>query len=403
MQVTEIILIFAANLIFYLMGRRKSFEKEPVTIRFKELANGNKSIYLDIYRDGKRYYEFLKLYLVPEVGRTKKEARKKNSETMATVNIIKAERVLEIKNGISGITTHKGKMLLVDWIEKYKELKMKTSRAPGNTANHLECTKRQLLRYKGDSIRLKDIDKKFCQGFLEHLNTTKTSTGKPLSNNTKVLYYRYFDEILRKAVKEGIISHDPFAEIDKNEKPKIPESRRVYLDLDEVKRLAVTDCPSQAVKRAFMFSCFCGLRISDIRRLKWSDITDGRNEDGKVFHHLSIVQKKTNRMVSYNLSEEAMKWLPEKCGTDTIFSGLKPNTISNNIKKWVEAAGINKPITFHCARHTFGTMMLTLGADLYTTSKLMGHTKIATTEIYAKIVDKKKDEAMGLIDKFFDK
>lgn len=54
-------------------------------------------------------------------------------------------------------------------------------------------------------------------------------------------------------------------------------------------------------------------------------------------------------------------------------------------------------------RHTFGTMMITLGADLYTTSKLMGHSRITTTEIYAKIVDKKKDEAMGLIDKFFDK
>lgn len=55
------------------------------------------------------------------------------------------------------------------------------------------------------------------------------------------------------------------------------------------------------------------------------------------------------------------------------------------------------------SRHTFATMMLTLGADIYTTSKLLGHTDIATTEIYAKIIDKKKDEAVGLIDKFFDK
>ena len=53
------------------MGRKKTIEKEPVTIRFKELANGNKSVYLDIYKDGKRTYEFLKLYIVPEVGRAK--------------------------------------------------------------------------------------------------------------------------------------------------------------------------------------------------------------------------------------------------------------------------------------------------------------------------------------------
>ena len=72
-------------------------------------------------------------------------------------------------------------------------------------------------------------------------------------------------------------------------------------------------------------------------------------------------------------------------------------------KEWAKAAGIKKNISFHTARHTFATMMLTLGADIYTTSKLLGHSRISTTEIYAKIVDKKKDEAMGLIDKFFDK
>lgn len=74
-----------------------------------------------------------------------------------------------------------------------------------------------------------------------------------------------------------------------------------------------------------------------------------------------------------------------------------------HLTAWALKAGIKKHVTFHTARHTFGTMMITLGADLYTTSKLMGHSRISTTEIYAKIVDKKKDEAMGLIDKFFDK
>lgn len=65
--------------------------------------------------------------------------------------------------------------------------------------------------------------------------------------------------------------------------------------------------------------------------------------------------------------------------------------------------GITKQISFHTARHTFATMMLTLGADIYTTSKLLGHFRISTTEIYAKIIDKKKDKAMNLIDKYFDK
>lgn len=91
------------------MGRKKTIEKEPVTIRFKELANGNQSIYLDIYQDGKRKYEFLKLYLVPEKGRDRTEARRKNAETMAVVNVIKAQRVLDIKNGLAGLETKKAK------------------------------------------------------------------------------------------------------------------------------------------------------------------------------------------------------------------------------------------------------------------------------------------------------
>ena len=87
-----------------------------------------------------------------------------------------------------------------------------------------------------------------------------------------------------------------------------------------------------------------------------------------------------------------------------VFPDLKSlHTINRHLAAWVLKAGIKKHVTFHTARHTFGTMMITLGADLYTTSKLMGHSRISTTEIYAKIVDKKKDEAMGLIDKFFDK
>lgn len=76
---------------------------------------------------------------------------------------------------------------------------------------------------------------------------------------------------------------------------------------------------------------------------------------------------------------------------------------NNQIRKWAESVGITKQISFHTTRHTFATMMLILGADIYTTSKLLGHSRISTTEIYAKIIDKKKDEAMNLIDKYFDK
>ena len=72
------------------------------------------------------------------------------------------------------------------------------------------------------------------------------------------------------------------------------------------------------------------------------------------------------------------------------------------MKAWAALAGIKKNVTFHVARHTFGTMELTAGADLYTTSKLLGHTNVKTTQIYAKIVDKKKTEAVNLVSNLFD-
>ena len=87
---------------------------------------------------------------------------------------------------------------------------------------------------------------------------------------------------------------------------------------------------------------------------------------------------------------------------DTVFHRLPDNSpMSKILQEWVESVGINKRVTFHVSRHTFATMMLTLGADLYTVSKLLGHTSVKTTQIYAKIVNKKRDDAIGLIDKEF--
>ncbi len=386
------------------MGRKKTFEKEPVTIRFKELTSGNKSIYLDIYQDGVRHYEFLKLYLVPEVGRSKSEARRKNAETMAAANVIKAQRVLDIKNGMAGIEITKGKMLLVDWIAIYAKSRERTTKSLNDITGRIRNTKRQLLLYKGDKVRMKDIDKKYCLGFLEHLRNARKTNGEPLSMNTKASYYGCLCAMLYKAVQDGIIQKNPFTEIDTTEKFHIEDSNRVYLTIDELRKMASTECRFTLCKQAFMFSCFCGLRISDIRKLKWSDIQEVTAKDGTRQYRLGIRMEKTKKTITYQLSNEALKWLPERGESELVFDGLVGRSrIGLNLRIWAKDAGITKYITFHTARHTFATMMLTLGADIYTTSKLLGHSRIDTTEIYAKIIDKKKDEAMSLIDKFFDK
>jgi len=101
------------------------------------------------------------------------------------------------------------------------------------------------------------------------------------------------------------------------------------------------------------------------------------------------------------ISYEAIELCGER-STGTVFKGLTRSMVNYPLKKWIAEAGITKPITFHLARHTFATMLLTLGADIYTVSKLLGHTNIKTTQIYAKIVNKKKDDAVSLVDNIFD-
>ena len=100
-----------------------------------------------------------------------------------------------------------------------------------------------------------------------------------------------------------------------------------------------------------------------------------------------------------------MLWLPERTDEDDeglVFRDLpSAPTVSEMHNDWAKDAKIDKYVTYHTSRHTFGTIKLTAGADLYTTSKLMGHADVRTTQIYAKIIDSKKIEAINLVDKMF--
>ena len=384
---------------------KKKFEpKEPVKVRMKELANGNISLYLDIYQDGKRKYEFLKLYLAPEVGKDRKEIAKRNAEILQLANTIKSKRIMQVQNDSAEVFNKANKkMLLLDWLDSFAEHKKAVGRSMTYYQNIIKV-KNHIVAYCGEKTTMGAIDTKFVEGFISYLKNAKgVKTNKPLSQQSTLVYFSVFNSAMRKAVRDGILASNPVDLIGSDVRIKQPESERVYLTIEEVKKLAETPCRRKDVKTAFMFSCFSGLRISDIRNLTWQNM-DIQESNGKTTYKLTVLMQKTQRYVIYNLSNKAVQWLPEKSDSDHVFGRLPlACTLNAAIKKWAKEAGITKNVSFHTARHTFATMMLTLGADLYTTSKLMGHTKVATTEIYAKIIDKKKDEAMSLIDKFFDK
>ena len=186
-----------------------------------------------------------------------------------------------------------------------------------------------------------------------------------------------------------------------SERIKKPESQRQYLTVEEVKRLIATECRDRTVKMAYLFSCYTSLRISDIRAMRWKNIVCNNGN-----YMLSFIMRKTSKPTYTPLSANAMLWLPERSSEDEealVFGDLpSAPTVSEILNDWAKDAKIDKHITYHTSRHTFGTMMLTAGAELYMTSKLMGHADVRTTQIYAKIIDSKKIEAVNLVDKMFE-
>lgn len=374
--------------------------KEPVRIREKVLKDGNRSLYLDIYRDGKRKYEFLKLYLIPEKTRADKE---RNKQTMQLANSIKAQRIVELQNGAFGFRSqYADGTLFFDYYRAMCEKRL-GSDSQGNWGNWRSALKHLEHYEKNHSITFKDITHEWVQGFRDYLDTTAQAWEhggrtradiKPLSRNSKLSYFNKLRACINQAHEDGIIAGNPLRGI---ERFTPEEGTRMYLTIDEVRTLVDTPCEYPRIKDAFLFSCLTGLRRSDVLRLTWGDV---QAQSG--FTRIIFRQKKTKGQEYLDITEQAAALMGKRGkATDHVFTDIhSPSCTNEAIKRWVLRAGIQKDITFHCARHTFAVMMLDLGTDIYTVSKLLGHRELSTTQIYAKVLDKNKQRAVAAIPDF---
>lgn len=375
--------------------RRNSKSKEPVRIRFKKLANGSVSVYLAINVNGRRTYDYLKLYLVPE---TDQAAKLQNKQTMEAVYAIKAQRILQITNGAAGIKKDlRNKMRLVDWLKIYQDRQV--NKGKRGAKRWVRTMIFVIEGYDGGKdATLADIDHQWLTDFMIYLmNDYVTYKKTKLTNGTVDNYLRCLKAAFNVAVEEGIMPTNPMLALDRSHL-KGTTYEREFLSVEEVKKLIDTPCRRPDIKGAFLFSCFCGLRISDVRSLQWKHVVTA---GGKMY--LKITQFKTRRPLSIPLSRQALRWMPERGNAEEdeyIFPPLSKNMTV--LDDWAKEAGINKHVTFHVSRHTFATMELTMGADIYTTSKLLGHTSVATTQIYAKVINSKKEEAVSLLDSAFE-
>ena len=365
----------------------------------KQSTKGRTSLYLELYKgttktsDGKvkpvREYEYLNIYLLDKPSNPIDKQQNKDNKALA--ENIRAKRELELKEGRYGFTANfKSKANFIDY---FKHLtKKKTTR--GNKINW-HSTIQYLVNYAGNDVQFKTVDKTFCEGFKNYLDTAKGKTDKLLGTNTKSNYFSKFKAVLNNAVKDGIISLSPANGIANYNHI---EAQREYLSIDEVKALAKTQCRYNMLKNAFLFSCLTGLRFSDVQKLQWQDLQN-LNDGWRI----TFRQKKTKGLEYLDINQQARQLMgTQSKPNETIFTNLRYNVYFNKeLQKWVKDAGISKQITFHCARHTFAVMQLTLGTEIFTVSKLLGHENLKTTQVYAKIIDVKKREAVNKIPEIF--
>lgn len=363
----------------------------------KQTKDGSISLFLEIYKgttttpDGKvknlRDYEYLNLYLI---DKPKSPLDKQNNkDTLQLAESIKAKRELEIKNGLYGFANEFKQS--TNFIDYFKVQTDKRLQSLGNYGNW-DSTLKHLIKFAGTKVSFREIDDSFCERFKDYLiNTAKKTNGQSLSSSSVSSYFNKFRACLKEAVKKKIILSNPAIDVSN---PKVIENIRQYLSLDELKAIVKIDCRYDVLKRAFIFSCLTGLRWSDVNKLKWSEVHN-TNEGWRITFH----QQKTKGLQYLDISEQARGYLGEAGNPDEIvFTGLRYSSYMNvELSKWMMRAGITKDITFHCARHTFAVLQLTLGTEIFTLSKLLGHSELKTTQIYAKIIDEKKREAVNKI------
>jgi len=391
------------------MGNKKTKiqkAKEPIKVRFKTLANGNKSIYLDYYKDGKREYEFLKLYLIPEATSADKET---NNETLRLANAVKSKKIVELQNNAHGFTNG-GTRSSVNVIEYIKALaenrRIKAGGGSRTVAMGYLALARHIETYSGKKNTFKQIDKAYCLGFIEYLKTAKNrrvdyKDSNGLSANSQFMYFRTLNTVFNCAIFDNVINSNPLNHIKQENKPKRQTAEVCFLTIEEVELLSKTRAVS-IVKNSFLFSCYTGLRFSDISRLVWGQLQKDNN--GGTF--ISYIQKKTKKQEYLPIAQKAIQYLPERPAEasdgDLVFNMPCNVYVNSVLKKWVKDAGISKNVTFHVARHTNATLLLSLEVPIETVSKMLGHADIQTTQIYAKVIDKSKLEAVRKLDGLMD-
>ncbi|HGS5505103.1 MULTISPECIES: site-specific integrase [Vibrio] len=343
-------------------------------------------------RQRKREYEVLDLFIYDK-PKTPAQ-RKHNKEHLLLAETIKSKRLVEWQSQKHGFEDRtKRSASFIDYFQRQIDIKEQTT----STSNHsiwLSARKHLLLYCGKHDLSFDELDKDWLDGFKYYLtNEAKTKSDTPLSRNTQSSYFNKVRAAINEAHREGIIRDNPLSQVTSI---KAKTTKRVYLTLDEVNALAQTECRYPVLKRAFLFSCVTGMRWCDIHRLTWSEVETFNNHKRIIFDQAKLSQGDAKSLQYLDIPKSAESLLGSpKASHERVFKGLKYSSYINvELLRWALAAGISKHVTFHAGRHTFAVIQLSRGIDIYAVSKLLGHSELKTTEIYADIIEQRRMEAM---------
>jgi integrase len=307
-----------------------------------------------------------------------------------------------LKDAILGINTAETKMLLEVWQDHNNRIKKLVGKEISYTLWQKYNACRSFFEVFLDKcfdkrdIALKMVDRDMVLKFELFLKTERNC-----SYNTTIKYLQQFRKIMRMSLLNGWIKHDPFF----NVKLSLKDVDRPYLDERELRLIVEKPISNQRlsiVRDIFVFSCFTGLSYSDIKKLNESELE--KDNKGTIWIHSK--RKKTGVRANIPLLEIPLKILAKYRPNSEVNKHLTLLPVASNqkvnayLKEIADICGVNKPLTFHSARHTFATTVtLTHGVPIETVSKMLGHKNIKQTQHYARIVDLKVGEDMLVLSK----
>lgn len=372
-----------------------------VKLREKKITNNRKSLYLDFYpaifnhKTGKTTRrEFLGLYIFEKTKNPFDKTH--NVETIKIAENIRQKRENALNKPEIYNNFEKEQLRIKElgeqcFVEYFRKM---TNKRYGSNLSNWASTLKFFEVYTKGSIKFKDLNVPFFEGFKDYLLSVKSnkSNKAKLKVNTASSYFNKIKACLKQAYKDGILQTDLNSQIE-----PIPEeeTRREYLTIEELNRLIKTPCNNHLLKRCAIFSALTGMAFKEIQNMIWSDITFIEDKGYMVL----TKRQKTQRDNYLPIPKQGYDLLGERKEPNTkVFEGLKYSAYHNkHLFQWIGSAGITKDITFHCFRHTYAIMQLYKGTDIYTVSKMLGHKDLKTTQIYAKVVDETKREATNKI------